>query len=37
MALANVRARVLALGGRLDVVRGEGVFEVRLGVLGKDV
>jgi len=34
MALANVRARVFALGGRLEVVRGEGVFLVRLVALG---
>jgi len=34
MALANVRARVVALGGRLEVVREDGVFLVRLGVLG---
>jgi len=37
MALANVRARVVALGGRLEVVRGEGVFLVRLGVPGASV
>jgi two-component system sensor histidine kinase AlgZ len=34
MALANVRARVFAQDGRLEVVRGEGVFEARLVVLG---
>jgi len=37
MALANVRARLEGLfahGGRLEVVRGEGVFEVRLVVPG---
>jgi len=37
MALANVRARLdglFAQGGRLEVVRGEGVFEVRLVVPG---
>jgi two-component system sensor histidine kinase AlgZ len=37
MALGNVRARVESVGGRLEVVREEGMFEVRLVVPGGDV